>query len=315
MVRLTWIYIATMAMAVLPVMPCTYEIPSLRNAVNGAALVVVGTVESVVGDSSSPWYPEPVVFPQSMTFAVEEVLKGVAPSDRLVLLFSDDIVRSSCGLPYLAYLPGSRFVLLLDQPTAPATYRAPGIDPWRMRLSAAEDYTSTPLYLYLTRIVRDGVQPIRVAFEAQSTQLVNYPLTAKVIITNELNSSLQVWLGRPQYGHVGLGLWLSVEGVSPSSYETPADEIGIVQIAPMSAATVNLGGIFTVIEPGKHGIRGYLWVPNGAPVLEYPPEAADFYDILHGTEASLWSYHAEVETGLTSDTWGEVKAEAHQSYR
>ena len=306
---------AVLALAAPPAMPCSYEIPSLHDAVSGAALVVVGTVESVVGDSISPMYPEPVVLPRSATFVVEEVLKGAAPADRLTLLFSEDTVQSSCGPPYMAYLPGSRFVLLLDEPLAPATYRAPGIDPWRMRLSPTADYPSTPLYLYLTRIARDGVRPVRVVFEAQSTQRLDYPLAASVTITNELNAPLQLWFGRPQYGHAGLGLWLLVEGVSPSSYETPADEIGQVQIAPRSTLTVNLGGMFTVTEPGQHGIRGYLWVPNGAPVLEYPPEGADFYDILQGTQPSLWSYQAQAATTTGSGTWGAAKSAARRSLR
>lgn len=312
MARSAWLYGALLALAASPALPCSYEIPSLREAVNGATLIVVGTVESVAGEAVSPWYPEPVVLPQTATFAVEEVLKGTAPADRLNLLFPEDIVGSSCGPPYLAYLPGSRFVLLLDEPVALSTYQAPGIDPWRMRLAPTDDYTQTPLYLYLAGIVSDGVQPVRVAFEAPTAQRVGSPLMARATITNDLSVPLQLWLGRPQHGHVGLGLLLVVEGVSPSSYETPADEIGVIQVAPRSALTVDLGRVFTVAEPGPHGVRGYLWVPSGAPVLQYPPEGAAFYDILQGTRPNLWSYQAQVATQSRSGTWGSTKSAAHR---
>ena len=146
-------------------------------------------------------------------------------------------------------------------------------------------------------------------FQAQGVQRVGEGLSVRVTVTNDLNRPLQLWLGRLPYGHTGLGLWLRIDGVTPSSYDTPADAVGVLQIGAESVKTVDLADVFTVSEPGQHGIRGYLWlwIPNGAPTLEFPPEASDFYDILHGQRGSLWSYQAEIETGLEEWTWGRVK--------
>ena len=155
MVRPAWITVVLITATARAAVPCSYEIPSLRDAVSEEPLIVIGTVESVVGDSAQ--YEDLATFlvPRSATFLVEEVLKGPPQPVRLELLFNPDSVNphTSCSGPYLAYTAGSRFVLLLDEPTAPGAYYAPGIDPWRMRLSPEADYAETPLYQYLTRLV------------------------------------------------------------------------------------------------------------------------------------------------------------------
>ena len=307
--RPAWVTVALITATVSAVVPCTFEIPSLRDAVKEEPLIVIGTVESVVGDSVQIGDLPTVMVPRSATFLVEEVLKGPPQPLRLELFFDPEYAfpRSSCGELHVVYFTGSRFVLLLDEPTASGAYRAPLIDPWRMRLSSEADYKATPLYQYLTRLVAGEASAVSVEFEAQGTQRVGEPLRVTVTVTNDLDRPLQLWLGRPAYGHTGLGLRLSVYGVTPSSYDTPADVLGVVEVGAESVKSVDLADVFTVSEAGARIIKGYLYVPNGAPALEFPPERSEFFDILHGQHGSLWSYQAEMKTSLDEWTWGAVK--------
>ena len=268
--------------------------------------VVVGVVESAEGDSVE-FGDLPTVFaPRAATFRVERTLKGDTEPAVFPLWIGPDWVfpGDACSDLSLVYTEGSRMVLMLDEPRDDGSYTAPMIGPWRLRLTSADDYAETALYQYVEGVVQ-GSPPVSIDIVGSTKQMAWQPLDVLLTIRNELDETLRIQFGGGWPHAIGLTLWLRID----EWLQVPAGRNpGPFELHPGGVLSLQLGDHYKAGDPGHRWIEGDLWLPSGAPELEFPPEPPLFQDFVLGWSAGTWLYSVEVATSITVTTWGLLKS-------
>jgi hypothetical protein len=181
--------ISGVALAVMqaPTFGCSFDIPSVTEAVRAAEVVAIGIVDSVVLDDSGVL--------KSAIFKPNTVLKGTAATSIFLRRPPWADVGTCADVAIRPYASGERVAMILVQ-DEDGGYTAPVFAPWLTHLSNARGEEEHTLVSYLRFAIEEGVNPIQVVLRGNSDYAVGRGVVIDLSVTNRLDFPVVVSMDR-----------------------------------------------------------------------------------------------------------------------